>query len=29
LNSGRRYVISIIIEVFFLWTAPLGCKVML
>jgi hypothetical protein len=29
LNSGRRYVISIIIDVFFIRTTPLGCKVML
>jgi hypothetical protein len=29
LNSGRRYVILIVIDIFFLWTTPLGCKVML
>jgi hypothetical protein len=29
LNSGKRYVISIAIDTFFLRTTPLGCKVML
>jgi hypothetical protein len=29
LNSGRRYVILIVIDVFFLQTTLLGCKVML
>jgi hypothetical protein len=29
MNSGRRYVILIVIDVFFLQTTLLGCKVML
>jgi hypothetical protein len=29
LEFRRRYVILIVIDVFFLWTTPLGCKVML
>jgi hypothetical protein len=29
LEFRRRYAILIVIDVFFLWTTPLGCKVML